>query len=92
MRAAIALIVIIYVVGVGLVLSPTIQAKWNGASASNLAASRTGSAQRTRVAGRNLRQHDGPWLTAFDGAADRGFGHKEKRDEVGCNSSPGVQK
>src|SRR5208337_162159 len=33
------LIVIIYLVGVGVVLSPTIQAKWNGASASNLAAS-----------------------------------------------------
>ena len=39
MRAVIALIVIIYLVGVGVVLSPTIQAKWNGASASNLAAS-----------------------------------------------------
>ena len=39
MRAVIALIVIIYLVGVGVVLSPTIQAKWNGALASDLAAS-----------------------------------------------------
>jgi hypothetical protein len=39
MRALIALIVIIYLVGVGVVLSPTIQAKWNGASASDLATS-----------------------------------------------------
>jgi hypothetical protein len=39
MRALIALIVIIYLVGVGVALSPTIQAKWNGASASDLAAS-----------------------------------------------------
>jgi hypothetical protein len=39
MRALIALIVIIYLVGVGVALSPTIQAKWNSASASDLAAS-----------------------------------------------------
>jgi len=39
MRAVIVLIWVIYLVGVGVVLSPTIQAKWNGASASNLAAS-----------------------------------------------------
>jgi hypothetical protein len=39
MRAIIALIVIIYLVGVGVVLAPTIQGKWNGASASDLAAS-----------------------------------------------------
>jgi hypothetical protein len=31
MRALIALMVIVYIVGVGVVLSPTIQAKWNGA-------------------------------------------------------------
>jgi hypothetical protein len=37
MRAIIALIVIVYLVGVGVVLAPTIQAKWNGASASDLA-------------------------------------------------------
>jgi hypothetical protein len=51
MRAAVALIVIMYLVGVGVVLSPTIQAKWNGASASILAAS-IGQAlpQRTCVA------------------------------------------
>jgi hypothetical protein len=35
MRALIALIVIVYLVGVGVALSPTIQAKWNGASASD---------------------------------------------------------
>ncbi len=39
MRVLIALIVIIYLVGVGVALSPTIQAKWNGASASDLATS-----------------------------------------------------
>jgi hypothetical protein len=39
MRALIAMVVIIYVVGVGVALSPTIQAKWNGASASDFAAS-----------------------------------------------------
>jgi hypothetical protein len=39
MRLLIALIVIIYIVGVGVVLSPTIQAKWSGAPASNLATS-----------------------------------------------------
>ncbi len=39
MRALIALIAIIYLVGVGVVLSPTIQAKWNSASASDLATS-----------------------------------------------------
>jgi len=39
MRALIALIVIVYLVGVGVALSPTIQAKWNSASASDLATS-----------------------------------------------------
>jgi len=39
MRVLIALLVIIYIVGVGVVLSPTIKAKWNGASASDLATS-----------------------------------------------------
>jgi hypothetical protein len=39
MRLLIALIVIIYLVGVGGALAPTIQAKWNGASASDLATS-----------------------------------------------------
>jgi len=39
MRLLIALIVIIYIVGVGVVLSPTIQAKWSGAPASNFATS-----------------------------------------------------
>jgi len=37
----IALIVITYFVGVGVVLSPTVQAKWNTASASDLATSVT---------------------------------------------------
>jgi hypothetical protein len=37
MRLLIALVVIIYILGVGVVLSPTIQARWNGGSASNLA-------------------------------------------------------
>ncbi len=39
MRAVMALIVIVYLVGVGVVLSPVFQAEWNSASASNLAAS-----------------------------------------------------
>jgi hypothetical protein len=39
MRLLIALIVIIYILGVGVVLSPTIEARWTGGSASNLAAS-----------------------------------------------------
>jgi hypothetical protein len=39
MRALVALIVIVYLVGVGVALSPTIQTKWNSASASELTAS-----------------------------------------------------
>ena len=39
MRLLLALIIIIYLVGVGVVLAPTIQAKWNVAPASDLAAS-----------------------------------------------------
>jgi hypothetical protein len=39
MRALIALIAIVYLVGVGVVLSPTIQAEWNSGTASNLFAS-----------------------------------------------------
>ena len=39
MRLLLALIIIIYLVGVGVVLAPTIQAKWNAAPASDLAAS-----------------------------------------------------
>ena len=39
MRAFIALIAVIYLIGVGVVLSPTIEAKWNSASASDMATS-----------------------------------------------------
>jgi hypothetical protein len=39
MRVLIGLMVIIYLVGVGVALAPTIQAKWNSASASELATS-----------------------------------------------------
>jgi hypothetical protein len=39
MRALIGLTVIIYLVGVGVALSPTIGTKWSSASASDLAAS-----------------------------------------------------
>ena len=39
MRTLIALIAIVYLVGVGVALSPTIGAKWNSASASDLATS-----------------------------------------------------
>ena len=37
MRALIALIVIVYLVGVGVALAPAIQAKWSSVSASDLA-------------------------------------------------------
>jgi len=39
MRALVALIVIIYLVGVGVALAPTIQSKWSTASAADLTAS-----------------------------------------------------
>ncbi|MBV8964189.1 MAG: hypothetical protein JOY67_21255 [Hyphomicrobiales bacterium] len=39
MRLVIALLVIIYLVGIGVELSPTIQTKWNTASAADLVAS-----------------------------------------------------
>jgi hypothetical protein len=39
MRSVLALIVIIYLVGVGIVLSPTIQSKWSAVSASDLSES-----------------------------------------------------
>jgi hypothetical protein len=39
MRALIALVVVVYFIGIGVALSPTIQAKWNTASASDLATS-----------------------------------------------------
>jgi hypothetical protein len=38
MRTLIGLVVIIYLVGIGVALSPTIGTKWNSASASDLAA------------------------------------------------------
>ena len=37
MRAVIALIVIVYFVGIGVALAPTFQAKWNSATAPDLA-------------------------------------------------------
>ena len=39
MRLLIALVVIIYLVGVGVALSPTVEGKWNSASASEIASS-----------------------------------------------------
>jgi hypothetical protein len=39
MRLLSAVLVIIYIVGVGVVLSPTIETRWKGASASDLATS-----------------------------------------------------
>ena len=39
MRGLIALLVAIYLIGVGVALFPTIESKWNNASASDLAAS-----------------------------------------------------
>ncbi len=37
MRTFLALIVVVYLVGVGVVLSPAVAGKWNGAPASELA-------------------------------------------------------
>jgi hypothetical protein len=39
MRTIIALVVIIYLVGVGVVLAPTVSGKWNSGTASELSAS-----------------------------------------------------
>jgi hypothetical protein len=39
MRLVIGLLVIVYIVGIGVVLAPTIEAKWSGAPASNFATS-----------------------------------------------------
>lgn len=39
MRVVIALIVIVYLIGVGVVLAPTFQAKWSSVPASELSAS-----------------------------------------------------
>lgn len=41
MRGLISLLLIVYVVGIGVVLAPTIEAKWNSGSASDLAKSTT---------------------------------------------------
>jgi len=61
MRALIALVVVIYLVGVGVALSPTIQAQWNSASASQLTTS-VAQAKRSRVAGEGLSRHNEPRL------------------------------
>jgi hypothetical protein len=39
MRLIVALIVIVYLIGVGVVLAPTVQSKWSSAPASELTAS-----------------------------------------------------
>ena len=39
MRVLIALIVIVYLIGVGVVLAPTVEGKWNTATAAELASS-----------------------------------------------------
>ncbi len=39
MRTLIALLIIVYLVGVGVVLAPTVKAKWNTASTSQFVAS-----------------------------------------------------
>jgi len=39
MRALIALVVIVYLVGVGVALAPTIESKWNSATAAEFASS-----------------------------------------------------
>ena len=77
MRLFIALIVIIYLVGIGVELSPTIQAKWNGASASDLVTSvvhelPNAMAWPVRV----LPAHNRTWLIVFDRLADVCFCRK----------------
>ena len=42
MRMLISLVVIVYLVGVGVVLSPTIQSKWNSGTAAELSSSIVG--------------------------------------------------
>ncbi|MDQ0391136.1 hypothetical protein [Labrys monachus] len=39
MRGIISLLVIVYLVGVGVALAPTVQSKWNNSTASDLTAS-----------------------------------------------------
>ena len=39
MRLLVALLVVVYIVGIGVVLAPTIQAKWSAAPASSFATS-----------------------------------------------------
>ena len=39
MRVFVALVVIVYLVGVGVALAPTVRSKWNNATASDLASS-----------------------------------------------------
>lgn len=39
MRLLVALLVIVYIVGIGVVLAPTIQTQWSGAPASHFATS-----------------------------------------------------
>jgi hypothetical protein len=39
MRLLIALLLLVYIVGIGVALSPTLRAKWGGASASDLVTS-----------------------------------------------------
>jgi hypothetical protein len=39
MRAFVALVIIVYLIGVGVALAPTIQGKWNTATAAELTAS-----------------------------------------------------
>ena len=86
MRAVIALIVIVYLVGVGVVLSPTVQAEWNsGFGVKPRREHRTGPAQRTRVARRDLPQHDRPRLTASDRSGGcRVLVARRQRDKASC--------
>jgi hypothetical protein len=60
MRLLIALIIIIYLVGVGVVLSPTVRSTWDSAPASALAQSvAQGTAQRPRLAGQSRPRDHG---------------------------------
>ena len=60
MRLLLALIIIIYLVGVGVFLAPTVRSTWNSEPASGFAAERrAGAAGRPRLAGQGFPQHAG---------------------------------
>ena len=73
MRALIALIVVVCLVGVGVALSPTVRAEWNSAPASDCGKRRAGFALCAHMASEGLPQHNRPRLTVFDRRRDAGY-------------------